>query len=181
LSQTSRSGRWSSRFRKAELSVKEEPRGGTVRRASSLFRTLHFDLAARDLHLELELVVQRVCIDFDVVATQNLAVENLDCQRVLNQALDGSFQWASAVRAIVAGEHQLMLRLGAQLDSDVAVCQLSLKVLEPEIDDVRQLLFAQRTEDDEVVDAVQKLRTEVLPQDIHHLLARPVERRFRCQ
>ena len=37
---------------------------------------------------------------------------------------------------------------------------------------MRQLLFAQRTEDDDVVDAVEELRPEALPQHFHHLLAR---------
>ncbi len=44
-----------------------------------------------------------------------------------------------------------------------------------------QLLLSQRTEDHYIVHAVEKLRPEALPQQLHHLLARRVKRRFAVQ
>ena len=59
-------------------------------------------------------------------------------------------------------QHRWRFALG-QLERDLAIGQQLLQIREPQIDDVGQLLFAQRTEDDDVVDAVEELRPEALP------------------
>ena len=52
-------------------------------------------------HLEAHLMLRQIGVDDDVVAVQYLAVEDLHGQRVLNQALDGTLERASAVGRIV--------------------------------------------------------------------------------
>src|SRR6185295_9732448 len=67
------------------------------------------------------------------------------------------------------GEQQIFGRIG-QLKRNLAVGQQAANVFQTQLDNFHQLLFAQRTEDDNVVHPVQKLRLEVAVQGIHHLL-----------
>ncbi len=60
-------------------------------------------------------------IDNYMVPMKHLAVEDLQRKRVLNEALQRPLERPRTIRAIVAGEHQLTLRLVGQLDRDLAV------------------------------------------------------------
>ena len=62
-----------------------------------------------------------------------------------------------------------------QFERDLTVAQQLLQVVQPQIDDVAQLLFAQRTEDHDVIHAVEKLRPEALAENLHYLLTRTLE------
>ena len=57
-------------------------------------------------------------------------------------------------------EQQLFGRVG-QLERNLAIGQQAANVFQAQLDDLHQLLLAQRPEDDDVVDAVQELGLEV--------------------
>ena len=61
--------------------------------------------------------------------------------------------------------------LGADYRYNAVIGEELLEVRESQVDDVLQLLFAERVEDHHVVDAVEELRAEVLAQDSHDALA----------
>ena len=54
--------------------------------------------------------------------------------------------------------------------------QPSGEAVDEELRDLDQLFFRQRAEDDDLVDAVDELRSEVLPKDVHQILLQPLER-----
>ena len=62
-----------------------------------------------------------------------------------------------------------MTRLGAQLQGELAVRQEPLELAELQVDDAPDLGLGERVEDHDVVDAVQELGAEVLPQLLRHL------------
>ena len=68
-----------------------------------------------------------------------------------------------------------------QLERDLARLQQLAQIGQAQIDNVLQLLLTQRTEDHDIVHAVEKLRPEALPQQLHHLLPCRVKRRFAVQ
>ena len=111
------------------------------------------------------------CVDEDVVAVADGAVEDLGGERVLDQALDGALERAGPVGAVVAGFEDGLARGGGELDGDLAVGQQLVEVGEAKVDDVFELLFAERMEDHHVVDAVEELGAEVLAQHAHDAFA----------
>jgi hypothetical protein len=72
-------------------------------------------------------------------------------------------------------------RIRCQLKRDLARFQQLAQIGQAQIDNVHQLLLSQRTENHYIVYAVEKFRPEALPQQLHHLLARLVKRRFALQ
>ena len=125
----------------------------------SCFRWFFFADTLADF--EFHLAGFLVGVDDDVVAVQHFAVENLHGQRILHQLLDRALQRARAeIRIVAFGEEQLFRGVG-ELERNLAVGQQAAHVFEPQLDDLDQLLFAQRAEDDDVVDAVQELGPEV--------------------
>src|SRR5450631_1322324 len=107
------------------------------------------------------------CVDCDLVAVADAAIEDLSGERILDQALDGALERTGSVGAIVAGFEDGLARGRRQVDGDLAIGQQLLQVSEAEIDDVRELLFAEWMEDDYIVDTVEKLGAEVLAQYSH--------------
>ena len=96
-------------------------------------------------------------------------------QRILHQLLDGALQRTrSEVRVVALREEQVFCRVG-ELERDLAIGQQAANVFEPQLDDLDQLLFAERAEDDDVVDAVQELGLEVRVQQVQDLLRGLVE------
>src|SRR5690349_8045981 len=85
------------------------------------------------------------------------ALEQLQRERVLDQALDGALQRTRAERRVVSllGDHAL--GLGRQLERDLALAEQLLEPRQLQLHDVLDLLRAERTEDDDVVDAVEEL------------------------
>src|SRR3984893_476096 len=158
-----------------ELRSDRKPRRLSLRErrstTASPFRFRRFFLPDPLAYLELHLAGFLVGIDDDVIAVKNLAVENLECQRILHQFLDGAFQGTRAeVRIIALREQQVFGRI-RQLQRNLAVSEQSTDVFQPQFDDSHQLFLAQRAEYDDVVDAVQEFGLEVRVQQFLHLLA----------
>ena len=104
-------------------------------------------------------------VDGDVVAVADGAVEDFDGEGVLDEALDGALEGAGSVGAVVAGFEDELARGGGEGEGDLAVGEHTGELGEAEVDDAGELLFAERMEDDDVVDAVEELGAEVLAQD----------------
>src|SRR6266567_3214947 len=118
-------------------------------------------------HLEAHLAILR--IHHNVVSVENLAVEDLQRQRVLNKFLDCPLQGPrSEVRIVAFGEEQLACRV-SKFERYFAISQQASHIFQSQLDYLHQLLFAERSENNDVVHAVQELRFEVGMQCVHHL------------
>src|SRR5690242_6337247 len=96
-----------------------------------------------------------------MVPVQDLTVEDLQRQRILNKFLDGAFQWTrTEVRIVALRQEQVFRRVG-KLKRDLAIGQQAANIFQPQLDDLDQLILSERTEDDDVVHAIQELRPEV--------------------
>src|SRR5579862_8370700 len=93
------------------------------------FFWLLFAYALADL--ELHLAGFLIGIDHDVIAVQNFAVKNLQCQRILNQLLNRALQRTCAeVGVVTLSEEQFFSGVG-KLDRDFAIGQQTTYVFEP--------------------------------------------------
>src|SRR6185312_1251277 len=110
----------------------------------------------------------------DGIARPELAAQNPLRQRVLHLLLDGTLQRPGAVHRVEPGLAEQVARLVIERELDVPFEQALAQVLELDVDDAADLLHAERAEHDDVVDAVDELRPEVLLHDLHdgrlHLL-----------
>src|SRR5690349_25104471 len=95
----------------------------------------------RPMHLQLAV---RVHIDDDGVAVIEAAVEDGHREWVLDQPLDRPLERASAERRIVALLGEDMLRVGSYENGNLAIGEQLLEPLELEIDDLLDLLLAER-------------------------------------
>ena len=102
--------------------------------------------------------------DLDRRAVGQRAVDDLPRERRLDNALDQPLERARAEHRIVAFLRDVPARGFGQLDAQVALGEQLLESLQLQADDVLELRLAQRSEDDDVVEPVQELRPEVLPQ-----------------
>ena len=74
------------------------------------------------------------------------------------------FKRPRAVHRVVAfGDDEPLGGLG-ELDVDLALLQTLEQPADLDVDDLRHVLDAERVEEDDLVDAVEELRPEVLPQ-----------------
>ena len=119
---------------------------------------------------EFHLPVRDVGINYHMIAVTDFAFQDLQGKRVLHQPLDGALQRARAEGPVIAFQKQQFLGRGRKLNSDLAVSKQSAQIVEPQFNDARELLFAQRAEHNNVIYAVQKLRAEVLPHSFYHML-----------
>src|ERR1700687_5079593 len=110
-----------------------------------------------------------VALDNDVISLAEFALEYCEGEGILQKPLDCPLERTRAECGIVpfCGKH--LARLGRQLEGQLPVRQQALRFLELKIDDVLDLCFAQWAEDDDVVDAVEELGAEVLPERVRHL------------
>ena len=106
---------------------------------------------------------------------EHFTVEDFDGERVLNQLLDGSLQRACSIGAVVPGHEELMACFRGEFERNVPVGEQLLQVLQPQVNDVGQLLFAQRTEENDIVHAIEELWPEALPQHVEHQFARCIK------
>ena len=106
------------------------------------------------------------------VALAELALQHAHRQRVEHPALDGPLQRPRAIRRVVALCDQHVLRPVGQLDVDLAILEPLHEAAQLDVDDLPHLLARQRVEEDDLVDAVEELRPEVLAQRVHHLAPR---------
>src|SRR6202035_3591012 len=107
----------------------------------------------------------------DVVAVQNFPIQNLQGERILDQLLYGALQRTGAEVGIVTLRKEQFFCSVRKLDRDFAIGQQAADIFKPQLDNLDQLFFAERTEDNDVVNTVQKLRPEMAMQHAHHLLA----------
>src|SRR3954470_8484132 len=122
------------------------------------------------LATERELLVRVLALDVhhDDLTRGQLAVEDLLAQRVLDLALDGPAQRPGTQDRVEAAVGQQLLGGRRHLERHVLVRQLALHAGEHEVDDPDDLVLAQLVEHDDVVDAVEELRPEVLLELVVH-------------
>src|SRR5262249_17598317 len=131
--------------------------------------------AGRDLrrsldHLEVE-PAARLPADVDGRAVADRRSDALPGQGRLDLLLDGALERPGPVDRVVAAVREIVTRRLAELEREVAIRQTECEPAELDVDDLPYVLAVERVKDDDVVDAVQKLRTEVLPERRQHLVA----------
>src|SRR5450759_5672387 len=111
----------------------------------------------------------RIAIDHDVISLVELALEDGERERVLQQALNCPLQRTRSECRIVTFGRQDFARRGRQLERELSVSEQLLELSQLQIDDVLNLSLAKRAENDDVVDAIEKLRAEMLSEGVRHL------------
>src|ERR1035438_1172853 len=105
-----------------------------------------------------------------MIDVQNFSIQNFHGQRILHQLLNGALQRTRSKVWIVAfGEEQFFRGVG-KFERNFAVRKQTPQIFEPQVDDLNQLLFAERMEDDDVVHAIEELGFEMAVQRVQHLL-----------
>src|SRR5579872_2977787 len=129
--------------------------GESVKSAASLsFRLCRFFLADSFTYFEGHLAGLLVGVDDDMIAVKDLAIEDLHRQRILHQLLDRALQRTrTKVRIVALREEQVFGRV-RELERDLAIGQQPPHIFEAQLDDLDQLILAERAEDDDVVDSV---------------------------
>src|SRR2546425_11984240 len=116
-----------------------------------------------------ELQTRVAHVDDDLVALAELAFEHPERQRVEDAPLDGPFQGPRAVHRIVTLGDQKILRVVRELDHNLPLLEPLQQVVRLDVDDLLHVVDAERVEEDDLVDAVQELRSEVLPERLGDL------------
>src|SRR3982751_4960802 len=98
-----------------------------------------------------------------MIALGEASLQNRQRKRVLQQPLDCALEGTSTKRGIVSLGGENFPRLGRELKGQLAISKELLQTLQLQIDDVLNVLLTQRMEDDDVVDAIEELGTEMLP------------------
>ena len=76
-----------------------------------------------------------------------------------------------AVDGVVRRGRHVVDGLRADLEAEEALLQALAEVTELEVHDLLDLLWSERREEHDLVDAVEELRAESLPEELHHLAA----------
>ena len=113
-------------------------------------------------------------VDLDLVPPRELAHQNLLRQRILDELLDRPLERPRAILLVVAVLHQEVGRRLGEAERELLLRQPLANVLEQHADDLRDVLAAERMEDDDVVETVQELRVEHVLQLVPHLLRAPL-------
>src|SRR5713101_2522285 len=122
------------------------------------------DRAARELQ------ALATSIDLDARAVANLSREQLASERRFQLALDYPLQRPRAVRRIVAVLGKVVTSPVRQVERDLSLFEPLTQPHELDIDNLAQFVAGQRMEHHNLIDAVQELRTEALPQNIERFL-----------
>src|ERR1700722_1845903 len=107
-------------------------------------------LGFRRFTFKFHFVAFLVSFRVDLIARLDLAVEEFQRQRILNQQLDRALHRARAERRIVAFSEQQLFRFIRQGQRDLTFAQATQQVLHLQIDDVLDLIVAQWSEQDNV-------------------------------
>ena len=100
-------------------------------------------------------------------AVVDLAADNQPAEARFHLLLNRPLERAGAVDRIVARLHQMRpCRIG-QRELDVAIGQALAQARELDFHDLLQMLLIERMEDDDLVDAVEKLGPETAAQFVH--------------
>ncbi len=100
-------------------------------------------------------------VDAHDVAVHEVAFEQPERERVLEQPLNRPLERTRAVGRVPAGLGERRLRRVGQLEAETALGEPAAQPLELQPDDLAELLARQRPELDDLVDPVQELRPEV--------------------
>src|SRR6185437_1324866 len=103
---------------------------------------------------------------------QNLTVEDLERQRVLYHSLNGAPQRSSSVSRVVSFAEQEFASRGRKPQRHMLRFEQLGYLRKLQVNDVFELLFAERPENDDVVHAIQKFGAENLAQRFHGFSAR---------
>src|SRR5580692_7050981 len=95
--------------------------------------------------------------DLDMVAGLQPAVEQLHCQRIQQEFLDGPLQRASAELRIVTLLREKFFSGLVQFDAEILERKAFFQSLQLHFDDGGELLLVEIVEDDDVIHAVQEL------------------------
>ena len=112
-----------------------------------------------------ELQLPAAGIGHDLVAVVELATKQLDCQGLDDLLLDRALQGPRAVDRVEAFDGEEFLGRVGEFELDLAVGEPLTDFGQLDVDDGLDLFLAQRVEDDDVVDAVEQLRSEALPDE----------------
>src|ERR1019366_9836999 len=112
---------------------------------------------------------EAVCIgaDDDLLAIMDLSREDHFGQRILHVLLDYPLQGPRPIGWIVALGREPRAGLRPEFEGDLAVIEEFRKPRELNIDNRTHVLAAQPVEQDDFVDAVQKLWPEMRPHNLH--------------
>ena len=97
----------------------------------------------------------------DMFAGLNFTTQQLESERIGNQLLDRSLQRSRAKGRVVSLIEYRLPGGRRQLQRDLSIRQILAQPFELNVDDLRNLLFTQTIEDDDVINSVQKFRLEV--------------------
>ena len=133
-------------------------------------------LCTYDERLDLALWLERQALDVDDDDLPRADVVEQDLLRelILDLALDRPTQRTRTQHRIKATLGEQLLSLVGQLQIDVLGLQLLLDAADHQVDHLDDLLGRQLVEHDDVIDAVEELRTEVLLQLVVDLLLHPL-------
>src|SRR6266446_8405959 len=119
--------------------------------------------------LETHGVALAIAVHANMIAGEHLAVQDLQRQRILHQSLNRASQRPGAVCWVVTFAHQQLLRRGREFKRDLAFRQQLFHSAQQQLHDALELLFAQRIEDHNFIDAIDELRAERGAQRFHRL------------
>src|SRR5687768_11276022 len=111
-------------------------------------------------HPEVELGAVGRHVDLDLVATTELAGQDLLRQRVLDEALDCALQWSCAEALVVALLREEVARRRGELERELLLRETLLNVPQQNSDDLADVLLRQRVEHDHVIETVEELGVE---------------------
>src|SRR3989454_10655759 len=113
-------------------------------------------------------------VDDDRVAVDELVLEQFERQRVRDQALNGPLERPRAERRVVALPAEERLGGVGDLELDALGLEPPLEMAELDLDDPGDLVAPERVEDHDLVDPVEELWPQGVPQLLHdqrpHLL-----------
>src|SRR4029077_5615900 len=97
-----------------------------------------------------------------------LALQDLLGERILDLLLDGALERPRPVHRIEARLAEKIARGIIERHVHVALLQTLAQVHELDVDDRADLLRAERMEHHDVIDAIDELRAETLPDNLHY-------------
>lgn len=103
-------------------------------------------------------------VDADAISLLKFTVEDLETERIEDFSLDDSSQRASAVSGIIAFLDQESFGVIGELQANLSVAKALEEPLELEVDNLGDLPIIQTVEDDDLIDAIEKLGTEMRAQ-----------------
>src|SRR5256886_6571276 len=110
-------------------------------------------------------------VDAHVTAVAHVSGDDQLREAGLHLLLDRATERTGAVDRVVAALGEIVLRAVGELERETAVGEATAEPRELQVDDLSHLGARERVEDDDVVDPVQELGTEVLAERVEHPLA----------